>query len=47
MNALIGQAVEKQVINAQQAETLRETEALRREAIQVDDFPLHPFPFRE
>lgn len=47
MHVLIGQAVEKQVITAQQAEALRETEALRREAIQVDDFPLHPFPYRQ
>jgi acyl-CoA dehydrogenase len=41
MGALIGQAVEKQIITSQQAETMRETEALRREVIQVDDFPLH------
>jgi acyl-CoA dehydrogenase len=47
MHLLIGQAVEKQVITAQQAEALRETEALRREAIQVDDFPLHPFPYKQ
>jgi acyl-CoA dehydrogenase len=47
MTALIGQAVEKQVITAQQAESLREAEAVRREAIQVDDYPLHPFPYRE
>ncbi len=46
MSALIGQAVEKQVISAQEADSLRETEVLRREAIQVDDFPLQPFPFK-
>jgi acyl-CoA dehydrogenase len=46
MSALIGQAVGKQVITSQQAEALRDAEALRREAIQVDDFPLHPFPFK-
>jgi acyl-CoA dehydrogenase len=46
MAALITQAVEKQVITQDQAAAIRETENLRREAIQVDDFPLSPFPYK-